>query len=82
VSGLPGNGPGNEDGIIAAQNGEAVLNRTATAVLGVDAVKALNEGRGVGATNVTINVADGRGAVEMLDDYFRTRGTSERGLSI
>jgi hypothetical protein len=82
ISGLPGGGPGNEDGIIAAQNGEAVLNRQATAVLGADAIQALNEGRGVGASNVTINVADGRGAVEMLDDYFKTRGTSERGLSL
>jgi len=43
VSGL--NAPqGNEDGIIAAQNGESVLTRQATAILGSDAINALYTG--------------------------------------
>jgi len=81
ISGL--NNPiGREDGIIAAQNGESVLNRQATAVLGSDAINALNAGNNPVRANVTINVNDGRDAVEILDDYFKTRGTSERGLAL
>ena len=71
-----------EDGFIQAQNGESVLNKNATAVLGEDAINALNSGRGLVPSSVVINVADGTGAVEMLDQYFKTNGTSTRGLLI
>ncbi len=81
ISGLSGN-LGQEDGIIAAQNGESVLNRQATTELGQSTINALNAGQTTGFGNVTINVQDGRDAVETLDDYFKTRGTSERGLSL
>lgn len=80
IGGLRG-GFGGEDGIISAQNGESVLNRQATAVLGADAIQALNSGQSVN-NNIAITVQDGRGAVDMLDEYFRTRGTSDRGLSL
>ena len=80
IRGLPNIGP--EDGFIAAQNGESVLNRRATAELGEATINALNSGRGASPSNVTINVQDGRGAVKILDDYFKTEGSSSRGIRI
>jgi len=69
------NAPGNEDGFIAAQNGEAVLTRDATATLGADAIEALNEGRGL-SQNVTININGGNQGeiVNTLNDYFKSFG--------
>jgi len=61
-----------EDGIIAVQRGESVLNRQATAVLGRDAIDALNSGRSVSAP-VSINIygGDKDEIVDILNDYFR-----------
>lgn len=81
ISGLPG-GFNGEDGIIAAQNGESVLTKQATLDLGADTINALNNGQSVPASNISITVLDGRNAVDILDDYFKTQGTSERGLSL
>lgn len=69
-----------EDGIIGVQRGESVLNRQATAILGADAIDALNAGRS-GGNSVVINVNsnNGREVVEVLNDYFRQYGTSNRG---
>lgn len=69
-----------EDGMIAVQRGESVLNRAATAVLGADAIDAINSGRGI-APNVVINVTsnNGREVVQVLNEYFRQYGTSNRG---
>ena len=76
ISGLNGKGPGNEDGIIAAQNGESVLNRQATAVLGEDAINALNSGKSGGSQNVTININGGDiNEVEgVMNKYFKSFG--------
>lgn len=76
ISGLSGNGPGNEDGIIAAQNGEAVLNKQATAILGTDAINALNEGRGETSQNVTININGGdvNEIESTMNKYFKSFG--------
>lgn len=79
ISGL--NNPiGNEDGIIAAQNGESVLNREATARLGADAIQALNEGRDIPSQNVTININGGNiNEVEQtMNKYFKSFGGSRQ----
>jgi hypothetical protein len=75
IQGLPGNAPGAEDGIIAAQNGESVLNKEATAILGRDAIDQLNAGRSVSPTvNITVNGGDTNEVVETMNDYFRQFG--------
>jgi hypothetical protein len=68
----PANVPG-EDGIIAAQRGEAVLTRDAVTELGESTIDALNSGQGI-QPSITINVANGEGAVDTLNDYFRQFG--------
>jgi hypothetical protein len=72
-----------EDGIIAAQLGESVLTREATAVLGKDAIDALNAGQSI-APNVTITVVSDNGdeVVDTLNEYFREFGTSRMGLNV
>ena len=67
--------PGNEDGVIGVQNGESVLNRSATAMLGEDAIKALNEGREINPNvSITINGGNKDQIVDTLNDYFRSFG--------
>jgi hypothetical protein len=73
--------PRGEDGIIGARTGESILNVQATAQLGREAIDALNAGQGINP-QVTINVENGEGAVEVLNDYFKQFGTSERGEAI
>jgi hypothetical protein len=68
----PANVPG-EDGIIAVRRGESVLNQQVTAELGEDAIDRLNAGGGI-QPSITINVANGEGAVDTLNDYFRQFG--------
>lgn len=82
VRGLNGAYSG-EDGMVAARNGEGFLNQTATAMLGEDAINALNAGRGI-ANNVTINVQSNNGSevVSVLNRYFKQFGTSQRGVAI
>jgi hypothetical protein len=70
-----------EDGIIGARVGESILNVNATAQLGREAVDALNAGQSI-RPQVTINVENGEGAVEVLNDYFKQFGTSERGEAV
>jgi tape measure domain-containing protein len=74
VSGL--NAPiGNEDGIIAAQNGEAVLNRNATFNLGEETINKLNRGENLQpVVNITVNNSNGEEVVDKLNDYFRQFG--------
>jgi hypothetical protein len=83
VSGL--NSPfSGEDGMVGLRNGESVLNQSATAVLGKDAIEALNSGRGINAGGVTINVNSNNGqeVVNVLNGYFRQFGTSARGVAV
>lgn len=81
---LPASGIGSDDGLIAAQRGESVLTREATAVLGEDAINALNSGRGGLSNNVNISVNGGntRDIINALNSYFRLYGTSQRGVAI
>lgn len=79
---LPANISG-EDGVIAVQRGESVLNQQATAVLGRDAINALNAGQSATpSVNITVNSTNGQEVVETLNDYFRQFGTSRQGVSI
>jgi hypothetical protein len=82
ISGL--NSPfGGEDGMIGVRNGESVLNQTATAVLGRDAIETLNSGRGIqGGVNISINGGNPNEIVSVLNGYFRQYGTSTRGVAV
>lgn len=72
--------PAGEDGLIAAQRGEAVLNKSAVTELGESTINALNNLGGTTVNN-TNNVADGQGAVEVINQFLKTQGGS-RGAGI
>jgi hypothetical protein len=76
--------PSGEDGFIAARRGESVLNQQATAILGEDAINALNSGRQIGGNTIIFNIEtdNGREIVDHLNSYFRQYGTSQRGVSV
>jgi hypothetical protein len=75
ISGLSGRYPGNEDGIIAAQNGESVLNKGATAMLGADAIDMINKGLPIQPNvNIVVNGGNTGEAVETLNEYFKGFG--------
>lgn len=72
-----------EDGIIAVRRGESVLNQAATAILGRDAIDALNAGRGIYPNvNLNIQTQNGSEVVYTLNKYFRQFGTSARGVAM
>jgi hypothetical protein len=71
-----------EDGMVAVQRGESILTRAATAMLGPDAIQALNSGRRMGDVNITVNSNNPKDVVYVLNDYFRQYGTSQRGTSL
>jgi hypothetical protein len=72
--------PAGEDGLIAVQRGEAVLNQSAVTELGEGTINALN---GLGTTNNTnnFNVADSKGALDTFNEFAKTQGGS-RGAGI
>jgi tape measure domain-containing protein len=72
--------PNGEDGLIAVQRGEAVLNRSAVTELGEDTINALNSLGGT-TNNNTFNVRDGRGALDTFNEFARTQGAS-RGAGL
>jgi hypothetical protein len=68
--------------MVAVQRGESILTRAATAMLGPDAIQALNSGRRMGDVNITVNSNNPKDVVYVLNDYFRQYGTSQRGTSL
>ncbi len=69
--------------VIEAERGESILNREATAILGTEAINALNDGRDISNNvNITVNTDNGQEVVDVLNDYFKQFGTSERGVSV
>jgi len=73
--------PSGEDGLIAAQRGEAVLNRGAVTELGSDTISALN---GLGSVNqdISVNVSDATDALGVFNEFARTQGSSTRGTGV
>jgi hypothetical protein len=74
---------GNENGIISVQNGEAILNRRAVLELGESTINRLNKGEPIAPdVSIVVNSNNGSEVVDVLNDYFRQFGTSERGVSL
>lgn len=66
--------PASEDGMIAVQRGEAVLNKNAVVNLGEDTINRLNRGEIGNTVHITVQTNNGRAVIDTLNDYYKTYG--------